>query len=279
MKRVIVLIFIINQWHSVLFAQSLDQTFRFGEQMYAEKAWTSAMEAYKRTMFFDSLQTYSKIIYPKIAQSFYELNKYVEASEYYDLAYYSETNDSLKQTYLLKKASCQLVLKQYQFAQIELLNLDDHIPASLKNEKVFLEAMTHFSLAEFDESKLSFKKIIADSSVVNQLFAKNLKIEKINPRKARIMSMIVPGLGQLYAGDIKNGLNSMILTGGLFAIGIRSGLINGPLDASISVLPWFQRYYQGGFKKAEAIAIAKKEEKRYEVFNQLLNEVEKNKKL
>lgn len=89
------------------------------------------------------------------------------------------------------------------------------------------------------------------------------------------MSMIIPGLGQLYAGDIKNGLNSLILTGGLFSLGIYSAINNGFLDASLSVIPWFQRYYQGGFNKAQIIAKAKIEKKRYQIFNQLLDEVSK----
>ena len=91
--------------------------------------------------------------------------------------------------------------------------------------------------------------------------------------------MIMPGLGQIYVGDIKNGLNSFILSAGLFALGLRSAYINNPLDAAISVLPWFQRYYQGGFKKAELIAIAKIQEKRYKIYNQLLDEVEKGETL
>ena len=89
------------------------------------------------------------------------------------------------------------------------------------------------------------------------------------------MSMIVPGLGQLYVGDVKNGLKSFVLSVGLFSLGLRSALINNPLDAAISTLPWFQRYYQGGFKKAELIAIARIQEKRYKIYNQLLDEVEK----
>jgi hypothetical protein len=52
-------------------------------------------------------------------------------------------------------------------------------------------------------------------------------------------------------------------------------LINNPLDAAIATLPWFQRYYQGGYKKAELIATAKIQEKRYKIYNQLLDEVEK----
>jgi hypothetical protein len=121
-----------------------------------------------------------------------------------------------------------------------------------------------------------FKKIVADTSLVNELFEKNKKISKISPKKAKVLSMIMPGLGQLYVGDVKNGLNSFLLSTGLLALGLRSAFINNPLDAAIATLPWFQRYYQGGYKKAELIAVAKIQEKRYKIYNQLLDEVDKN---
>ncbi|MBK9510821.1 MAG: hypothetical protein IPP61_02035 [Cytophagaceae bacterium] len=273
MRLVIISIFIIKSFMAL--GQTLPQTYDFAENMYVQKSFQSAVEAYKRVLFFDSTSQYTKAIYPKIANSLFETGKYTEASEYYDLAYFSEENDSLKTLFLLKKASSNLILKQYDYTQIELMNLSDSLPEIYNEQRDFLESMLYFSKGEFKESEAEFKKLIPDTSLVTSIFKKNQKINKISPKKAKIMSMVIPGLGQLYAGDIKNGLNSLILTGGLFAIGIHSAISNGFFDAAISVLPWFQRYYQGGFNKAEIITKAKIERKRHKIFNQLLDEVNK----
>ncbi|MFN8428738.1 MAG: hypothetical protein U0V04_02065 [Spirosomataceae bacterium] len=273
MRLAIILTFIFESF--IVSGQTLPQTYEFAEALYSQKSHQSAVEAYKRILFFDSTSQYSKAIYPKIANSLFETGKYQEASDYYDLAFFSEENDSLKTYFMLKKASSNLILRQYDYAQIELLNLPDSLSENFKIQKNFLESILFFAKGEFENSKDNFNKIIPDQGKVETIFKKNKKIDKISPKKAKIMSMIIPGLGQLYAGDIKNGLNSLILTGGLFALGINSAINNGFLDAAISVLPWFQRYYQGGFNKAEIITKAKIDKKRFQIFNQLLDEVNK----
>lgn len=274
MKRVLFLILITNSLAS--FGQSLVQTFDFANQLYQQKSYQNAMEAYKRVVYFDSTSLYSIQIYPKIADCLFNLEKYQESADYYDLAYFSAEDSLLKDTYILKKISCFLILQQYDYAEIEFLNLGSDLPESIEYDKNFSEAILRFAKQEYDLSEQIFKKLASDTLAINALFEKNTKVSKISPKKAKIMSMIIPGLGQLYVGDIKNGLNSFILSAGLFALGVRSAIINNPLDAAISVLPWFQRYYQGGFKKAELIAIAKIQEKRYKIYNQLLDEVEKS---
>jgi hypothetical protein len=44
-------------------------------------------------------------------------------------------------------------------------------------------------------------------------------------------------------------------------------------DAFITVMPWFQRYYTGGYRKAEAIAIAEKQRRRRQLYERLLGTV------
>jgi len=277
MKQVVFLILITNSLTS--FGQSLEQTFDFANQLYIQKSYQNAVEAYKRVVYFDSSSLYSNQIYPKIADCLFSLEKYRESADYYDLAYFSTEDSLLKDTYILKKISCFLILQEYDYAEIELLNLGSDLPDSLEYEKNFNEAILRFAKEEYDLSEQIFKKLTLDTLAINELFNQNTKVSRISPKKAKIMSMIMPGLGQIYVGDIKNGLNSFILSAGLFALGLRSAYINNPLDAAISVLPWFQRYYQGGFKKAELIAIAKIQEKRYKIYNQLLDEVEKGETL
>jgi tetratricopeptide (TPR) repeat protein len=272
MKRVLFLILITN---AVSFGQSLDQTFGFANQLYEQKSYPNAVEAYKRVLFFDSAAVFSNQVFPKIADCLFKLQKYQESAQYYDLAYFSAHDSVLKNAYVLKKISCFLILKQYDYAEVELLGLDENLALPQKKEKDFNEAVLRFAKGEYDVSEQIFKSLVSDSAKVDLLFEKNKKVSKISPKKAKIMSMIVPGLGQLYVGDVKNGLNSFVLSVGLFSLGLRSALINNPLDAAISTLPWFQRYYQGGFKKAELIAIARIQEKRYKIYNQLLDEVEK----
>lgn len=272
MKQALYLIFIFKVGFGS--AQSLDQTVSFADNLYENQAFESAVEAYKRVLFFDTSGLYNNVIFPKIADCSYITKKYEEAASYYELSYFTTENDTLRNNYLLKKVSCYLIMQQYDYAQIELFNLTDNINDDQKRESNQLEAIMLFAKNDFEESEKKFKSLSKDSTIVDNLFRKNEKVSKISPRKARIMSIILPGLGQIYVGDYKNGINSFLLTAGLFTLGVRSALVNGPLDAIISTIPWFQRYYQGGFNKAEIIAKAKIQEKRYKIYNELLDQIE-----
>ena len=258
-----------------VFSQSLEETFDLGENLYAMGNFKEAEPVLKRVAFFDQETLYADKLYLMLANSLYANGKYAEANYYYDLAYFlSSTEDQIG--IILQKTSCFLLLQNYSYARLELFNLPENINPEQEKLRLFYTAMLEFGEKNYELSKENFLDVTSDSLGVVLLFEKVNKVEKLNPKTAKILSIILPGLGQMYAGDWKSGLNSFILTGGLFYLGINNGIKNSFLDAAISVLPWFQRYYTGGFKKAELIAIAKKQERRRKVFEDLLATVNLN---
>ncbi|MFT5884637.1 MAG: tetratricopeptide (TPR) repeat protein [Arcticibacterium sp.] len=273
MKRAIYIILIIELFGGVAKAQNLDQTFHFANNLFEQDDYKNALEVYRRTLFFDQNNEFGPRVFKNMADCLYETSQYQEAAYYYDLAYFVHSG-YLQADISLKKASCHLLLREYNQTKIELFNLPDSLSPEQKELSVFYDAMLNFAQGNFEASKGLFLQIAPDSTVINALFDKNKKIDKLKPKTAKILSIIMPGLGQFYAGDIKNGLNSLILSGGLFYLGVRSAVRTSLLDAGLSVIPWFQRYYSGGYNKAYAIAEAKVKERRHKVFNELLEQVE-----
>ncbi len=271
MRLVIILILIIKS--PLVCGQNLEKTYVLANSLYENKSYELAVDAYKRVLFFDSEGKYRNTIYPNIADCLFKSKEYEESANYFELAYFGTEDSVLKNHYILKKVSSYLILQQIDFAEAEILNLNDELNIEQLKEKAIFGGIISFAKSDFYESEKIFKTLVPDTMVVDQLFRKNEKVSKINPKKAKILSMIMPGLGQLYVGDLKNGLNSFILTAGLMLLGVRSAIINAPLDAAIATLPWVQRYYQGGFNKAELIAKAKIQEKRFKIYNLLLDEL------
>ena len=82
-------------------------------------------------------------------------------------------------------------------------------------------------------------------------------IEKA-PARHVFLSMIFPGAGQFYAGDLKNGFNSLILNAGLLTWFVSYAFTYSTIDAAFTIGPWFYRYYLGGFQRAGKMVTIKK---------------------
>jgi hypothetical protein len=105
---------------------------------------------------------------------------------------------------------------------------------------VCMEMLSHHKL-QFNHSEI----------VLNNL--EKLIKTKRNPRLARRLS-ILPGLGQFYAGDIKNDLNSVVLLG---AIGYGAYYMASQVHplAAIPLVLFATRYYIGGIANSQKYAI------------------------
>ncbi len=277
--RVVVILFIWLFFYSslnILTAQTLEETFAYANEQMNKQEYDNALGAYQRVLFFDKKM--GDKIYYNLAECHFKLNHYEQATKYYDLAYYVASNDSLKFDALFHKTNCLLLQHNYRNALIELMSLDDSLPEYWQNKKYFYFGITYFGLEDFDKSQNYFVKANAtQTNEIEQLFIQNKKVSKINPKTARVLSIILPGLGQLYCGDIRNGLNSFLLTSGFLGLAIYTMYSYTVVEAFLSVLPWYQRYYLGGFQGAMRIAQEKKDQKRAEIFQQLMDVFAKNK--
>mgnify|MGYP000726682064 CR=1 FL=1 len=76
-----------------------------------------------------------------------------------------------------------------------------------------------------------------------------------DPTAARIMSYILPGSGQMYAGDLFQGLNSLLVTGLAGALVVWALLEEDYLDAVLAMFFVFQRFYFGSPYHARRLAL------------------------
>jgi len=65
---------------------------------------------------------------------------------------------------------------------------------------------------------------------------------------AMIMSSVLPGLGQVYIGDIKDGVNSLAINAAMVTLTYTTIITYTPLDGVLLMSPWLLRYYVGGIK-------------------------------
>lgn len=265
---------------SILFSvplsgQNLADTYALGNELYSMHQYEAALQMYERVVFFDSDRQFAEETYLKMAESHKILSNWKQAQRYYNLAYYTAKTPQTQTDIQFKQISLHLLSGNYLAAREELFALEDQLLQSEIRRYTFYSAITHFVSEEYDSAFAQLQRYIgpeniAAQSVLQDFIKQNKKISRLNPKTARILSLILPGLGQFYAGDLKNGLNSLLLTGGLIVLAVHLSITISPLDGILTAGPWYLRYYQGGVKDAEQIAKDKKQQKRAILYQKLL---------
>lgn len=254
--------------------QDLHQTYSFANELIETEQYERALLTFHRVLFFGKV-AYQETIFQRMGRCYFELKDYENAARYYDLAYFAEKNDSIKIELTFKKTSCLLLNKDFGYAQIELFNLPDNLSTYFGQKRNFYEGITYFGLGDFSESERKFLQSVPAGHVeekkeIRDIFKNLEKVEKISPKKARILSMFIPGLGQVYAGDWRNGLNSFLLNAGFAVLAVQTAFQYSIWDVALSIMPWYQRYHMGGYMGAERIAYEKIERERGMIYSEIL---------
>lgn len=257
------------------FTQNPEQTLTFAEEQLNQGNYLPANKALNRLMFFDNGLEYPEI-FELFAYSYFQLNDYNNAWYYYDLAAIRSDKDSLRAEFTFMKVACRLYLKEYHEAMIDLMSFQGHLTENQRWQFNLLAGINSFYLMDYIQSEIHFRNCADSNSylMVKSAFSDIKKVEKrFNPNKAKVMSIILPGSGQLYAGDLKNGINSFALVFGFIAVGLSVSSSIRFIDAAIIIFPWFQRYYMGGYQKASVITLEKQNAEKNKVLLSLIDQL------
>lgn len=254
-------------------AQNIDETYRFAELQFEAGNYEQALSDYQRVEFFDRGNTYNDI-FLKTADCFYALEDLDRAIKNYNIALRYSHSDSLRTEIVFKKANCLFKQHKFLFALNELFVLEEPDHVYLKNKYNFYLGIAFFGIEDY-ESSLSYLGVIVQPSLQKELATIYTDFEKFRkrfrPSKIQTMSILFPGLGQLYTGNIGSGINSIMLIGGLAVVTLYMWHIYGFLEAALSTGSWYYRYYSGGYKNAYNLAVEKIDKEREEVYNTVLN--------
>jgi len=244
----------------------------YADYLFSASRFEEALPVYQRIAYFNEKKS-DPDVWLKIADCFFETGDIGRSLEYYDHSYYAQKNDSLQTEILFRKAACYLKTHKYQMALIDLLSLNAPSDTWYYRKLNFYLGIAWFGCEDFILSESCFCKSTTDSTVaekVHGLFADPKTFTRPDPKTASWLSVFFPGAGQLYAGEAGEGVNSLLLTGSLVGLGILLAYYTSPWDAILTILPWFQRYYQGGIVRAGNLAKKRRAEQLSSTFDQTL---------
>jgi hypothetical protein len=186
-------------------------------------------------------------------------------------------------SYFLKCAFSLTMDKKFDQAFDELEKIKDETN-QIHSQKIFLQSFVLNEMEQFSESK---KMVLSDSlsTACIDSSINNLKenINTKNPDKAYRLSGYFPGAGQAYAGNFWKGLLSFTLTAGSAAFGVYNIANDFYVMGVVSGLYPGLKFYSGGKRLAEKIAIEentkKTEQLKTEYRNMLYQYYECNQKI
>jgi len=267
------LVFSILFCWNIAYSQSLNEVISFADEQYEAQNFSVAAKEYQRAYFFANKNQLSSLCM-RIGDSYFAIQDYEKAISFYRKSVNLEKNDSLKIEVLFKKVSSEILNGDYMLALMDLKSYRLTMNQDQKRVQQLLYGMAYFGKEDFEKAKVSFLNVLDSTELdkrttIVSIFAKRRKYMSPNPKTAMWLSLAFPGLGQLYAGDIKNSINSFALTIGLMSLGVYISYEYSFIDAIVGVAPWLQRYYTGGYTHAEDIAYKRRQKKRDETFRKI----------
>lgn len=280
LKKLLFLLFSLSFCFSLI-AQTVQETLDFGHEQYAKKQFDLAIQSYRRVLFFEPNQ--GKDIYSRLGFAYWEAyGNWKKSVYYFDLAYQISDDIEEQNRLIFTKIQVYLLVDKYDDVLLELASLDDEeLTLEGIKRKRFYQGIVFYQKSEYQKSENYFQECISDSlskQYLHQLFVEfQKKSIKFRPKRIKTMSLCLPGLGQCYCGKWKAGVNSFLLTGGLATAFVFTGQGYTFLDAVLTIFPWFQRYYSGGYHKAYQIAIHKIEEEKKENYQLIIKMIHQSK--
>lgn len=242
---------------------------------FAAKNYDQALYAYNQ-LAFSVYPAVDPAIEMQLGLCYLEKGDFEKASQFFDRAFFSTQQNDIKNTAVLNKCKALLGQNNYPLALSELysLNFDSLNQAQAASFYLF-KAICLYEMEQFEAAEIAFLALINDSSTIQQLFSQPKAFYRPNSTTALIMSAVIPGSGQFYAKEYREGINSVVINGVFVYYWLRILNIYGGIDAFLAVLPWLQRYYVGGFNKASVLAYDKMLANRKAKLAEILAEIDR----
>lgn len=263
----------------LLHAQTVEESLLFAREQLSVGNKALALKTYQRVLFFGG-EPHRDECQRQLAALHAELGDFDKSIFYCDLLYQSADTDSLRYEALFSKTGLLMLQNQYKKALLELLSLPKSLPEPWMTRKQLYLGAAHFGIREFDLARADLLPLFgpedgAARADFERLMRQAERVSRKSPKTARILSTILPGAGQFYAGDVKNGINSLLLNALLGYWFVATGVSFTFVDAATTVTPWLFRYYGGGIRRAGEILEKKKEEKLRKIFRKALGTLER----
>lgn len=220
--------------------------------------YEDAITEYKRFAFFHQSDDRISLVQMKIGKVYWELGDQDRAFDQFLKAVDSASSDQARDEMRINLAVLYLASADYSSAEATLLRVKTFSTDETSQRRaIFLLAITYLYRSRWDEAQDELHTYFkgrsgAELDRLNDLLSPARRPHNKSRRLARQLSTVIPGAGQIYAGNLGDGINALCVNL-FFGLPLKRTLADRRvLDVTIE-LPQFLRYYNGNRNNAEAL--------------------------
>ena len=245
----------------VVTVSAADPALDLGNRLFTLGDYDAAITEYKRFLFFDVDHPQAGEVQFKIGLAYRAQGRWAEAVEAMVGAVQLTTEAELQAERRVELAVTLIASGAYDLALVELIKVDmQSQSARLRQRARFLRGIAYLYQFKWEQARSVFQAYFDEmpsaagaAAEIDTLFSEAINLPQKSEKTARLLSTFLPGLGQTYAGDWKNGLNALLLNGVLGYITLDAAIERDYDDALLSFSFLFYRYYSGNrYRAAEA---------------------------
>lgn len=231
-------------------APAEDTLLGLGDYFLSFGNYDAAITEYKRFLFFEPDDTCVGEVYYNMGLAYRAQGLWEEAIAAMRTAVHHATDRETESEYQIVLAVTLIANQNYDLAQLELIKVTMHAPsARLYRRALFLQAVAYLYQFRWKEASKALQNYTADERL-DTLFTLAINTPQKSVKNAKILSAILPGAGQVYAGNWLDGLNALVLNSAIGFLAVDSALDGHYVDATLWATTIFFRYYHGNLYHA-----------------------------
>jgi len=256
--------------------------FFLADSLLIAKSYREAYIEYERIIFKSNDPIISVRAILGKAYCLKSQNEFNRAQQSLERVNYSNLNDSLHYTVRYETALCAYLAGNFTDAESQFVQMDYFIrDSSLLKHSMYLRGLVFNELKKWEIAQRAFLIYIADINLSNERkdsLTEFIRIYYERPpkmlsiKKASILSTLMPGTGQLYAGYPLEGLVNVLLQSSSMVFGFYSFLNKYYITTFTVATGALQVFYFGGVKRTVYLA-EKKNNLRVRRFNDKLKDL------
>ncbi len=232
------------------FIANLPPTLVLGNHLFGLGNYDSAITEYKRFLFFHAEDARVGYVYSQIGFAYRSQGLWEEAIASMRVAIAHAANEFEKSERQLELAVIQIASENYERGLFELLKIMvQNPPVPIYHRARFLQGVAYLYQFRWEDAREALRAYTNDKKL-QALFERAVSAPRKSIKFAKLLSVILPGAGQGYAGNWQEGLNALVLNGVLGFLTVDAMLDGRYIDAILWGTSVFVRYYQGNTYRA-----------------------------